>query len=151
MLQPRKSSLLFHGLVAGLTLIFARGLHQGTGCFAQESGRPTIQVDVARAVEMIRKGGKGIEAGFDILNKVDFGGTCPDQLLALVHSPGDGADEIIWRMGNLITWRKLAISGRRLAAEYDKAGKTGRRARQARAPRSPRIRRAVNRRKACSA
>ena len=112
-------------------VLLAGNSHQGICGFAQESGQQTVNKDVARALDAIRRGGSQILLGFDILSKVDFAGTCPSQLLDLVHSQGDGGEEIIWRLGMELTSRKLSISGQRLAAEYEKAGKAGRRARQA--------------------
>lgn len=100
-------------------------------CHAEESAAAAVNGDLTRALNAIRRDKRGILEGFQILGSMDFGNVCPDQLVALVHVEGEGAKETVWRLGRLIVARKLTISGKQLAAEYEKAGKTGRRARQA--------------------
>ncbi len=105
--------------------------HPGMCCFGEDSNTETVNEDLTQALNTIRRDKEGIFEGFQILDNTDLSNVCPDQLLALIHDEGEGAAERIWRLGRLIVRRKLAISGKQLTAEYDKAGRTGRRARQA--------------------
>jgi len=101
-------------------------------CLAQETAAQEAHPEVARAVNVIQSGKDGVLQGFQILRATDLCNVeCPDELLALVHTQGEAANETIWRLGMLIADRDLSISGKRLSAEYDKAGETGRLARRA--------------------
>ncbi|MBN2293134.1 MAG: HEAT repeat domain-containing protein [Pirellulales bacterium] len=98
----------------------------GDSLFAQEhnnyiaennSANEDFETSIAKAIASM-KGGENISGGFEVLRRLDYRGQCPSQLLALVHSEHA---EVVWRLRDLILEKKLAINGKCLTAEYDKA------------------------------
>ena len=73
------------------------------------------------ALALIHKGDKGVGDGFHMLQRLGVNGTCPDEILAVVHTKGSERGIVIEKLGLLIADFHLNISGERLLAEDDKA------------------------------